>query len=214
MNTNYVKPLPMDKECKIPGSNVIVCLIDANHCPGAVIFLFKVPMENGEVKRYLHTGDFRANPRMCIHPALRQPENPPIDILYLDTTYLDPKWAFPSQEQTIKTACKIALQHAAEEGNEKINGLERWFGKMSDKLVQQISKENTSLEEMDEVEFNDDVESEGVFEEKDIDIEALVDLPETDQDTKFCVDKPNIYKRVAVVVGSYALGKEKIFICK
>lgn len=68
--------------------------IDANHCPGAVIFLFQ--FKNG--KQVLHTGDFRAN-REMVESLNRW--NCQLDILYLDTTYLHTRRCFPSQQASI-----------------------------------------------------------------------------------------------------------------
>ncbi|CAG8688372.1 23518_t:CDS:2, partial [Gigaspora rosea] len=95
----YVRKLPMNEEVAIDKTNATVTLIDANHCPGSALFLFKIKCANGEIKRYLHTGDFRACPRQVLHSAIAQPNNPPIDILYLDTTYLNERYCFPAQEQ-------------------------------------------------------------------------------------------------------------------
>ncbi|CAG8536334.1 11544_t:CDS:2, partial [Scutellospora calospora] len=95
----YVRKLPMNEEVVINNTDTVVTLIDANHCPGSVLFLFKTKCANGETKRYLHTGDFRACPRQVLHSAIVQPNNPPIDILYLDTTYLNERYCFPAQEQ-------------------------------------------------------------------------------------------------------------------
>lgn len=105
VKSQYVHPLPMNELYPIPNSNVTVALIDANHCPGSVLFLFIVERMNGTKIRHLHTGDFRASPRMCLHPFLRQPENEPIHCLYLDTTYLSPEYAFPAQEECIQAVC-------------------------------------------------------------------------------------------------------------
>ncbi|KAI8967006.1 DNA repair metallo-beta-lactamase-domain-containing protein [Mycotypha africana] len=115
VDPRYIHPLPMNQLYPIPTLNksqrtaapatVEVALIDANHCPGSVLFLFVIDKKI----RHLHTGDFRAAPKMCLHPLLRQPENPPIGNLYLDTTYLDPKYAFPAQEECIQAVCNAVL---------------------------------------------------------------------------------------------------------
>jgi DNA ligase-1 len=46
--------------------NIDVTFIDANHCPGAVLLLFKID----EVTYHLHTGDMRYSPKMKIDPLL------------------------------------------------------------------------------------------------------------------------------------------------
>ncbi|KAF0493524.1 DRMBL-domain-containing protein [Gigaspora margarita] len=103
----YVRKLPMNEEVAIDKTNATVTLIDANHCPGSALFLFKIKCANGEIKRYLHTGDFRACPRQVLHSAIAQPNNPPIDILYLDTTYLNERYCFPAQEQVVNAIIQL-----------------------------------------------------------------------------------------------------------
>lgn len=130
------------------GVPVEVTLADANHCPGAVQLLFRVPRVpaglpppanggapagpdagpvSGQTTRaaraaarsapagamatlgaapagarddaaaatYVHTGDFRFHPRMLRCEQLRAFGNP--TALFLDTTYGNPKHAFPPQ---------------------------------------------------------------------------------------------------------------------
>ncbi|KAI8391368.1 DNA repair metallo-beta-lactamase-domain-containing protein [Radiomyces spectabilis] len=174
-------PLPMDQECKLEGSDVTVTLIDANHCPGSVLFLFKVPQPHGKTLRYLHTGDFRANPRMCLHPSIKQPENPIIDILYLDTTYLNPKYAFPAQEESVAAACKLVRQYAGmEEMDDGQNRIEKWFQK---KLTAVTADEESTLV-----------------------TETTTTLTTTSSEA---AETPE--KRLLVVVGTYSIGKEKMF---
>lgn len=103
VDCKWVHPLPMDVPTVIPNTNgVQVTLIDANHCPGSCLFFFeglqtidagdscvKSPfVGSSKIFRYLHCGDFRASPRHVLHPAVK---GKPIDHVYLDTTYLDPK---------------------------------------------------------------------------------------------------------------------------
>ncbi|RWS08530.1 hypothetical protein B4U79_08004 [Dinothrombium tinctorium] len=79
---------------------VEVVFMDANHCPGAVIILFTLPSS----KRILHTGDFRANAEMETISFLNKR---PINEIYLDTTYCDPSYSFPTQEETISFIVSI-----------------------------------------------------------------------------------------------------------
>ncbi|GEM08342.1 DNA repair protein Pso2/Snm1 [Rhodotorula toruloides] len=76
----YLFPLPMDKTVKVHG--IDVTLIDANHCPGSVLFLFEGPHTNpkspftktpNRIFRYLHCGDFRASPQHILHPCMSHP---------------------------------------------------------------------------------------------------------------------------------------------
>ncbi|MCD9642954.1 hypothetical protein HAX54_030022 [Datura stramonium] len=93
----FVVSLPLSKAVLIDGSEVF--LIDANHCPGAVQFLFKVPVNNGKFERYVHTGDFRYCDDMKLGPVLNAFVG--ADAVFLDTTYCHPKFIFPSQEESI-----------------------------------------------------------------------------------------------------------------
>ncbi|XP_062988758.1 DNA cross-link repair 1A protein [Elgaria multicarinata webbii] len=97
----YVKILPMDRECVINGIKIV--LLDANHCPGASMILFI--FTNGTV--ILHTGDFRADPSMERYPFLIGQK---VHTLYLDTTYCSPEYTFPSQQEVIQFAVNTAFE--------------------------------------------------------------------------------------------------------
>ncbi|XP_062560486.1 DNA cross-link repair 1A protein-like [Armigeres subalbatus] len=80
--------------------DVRITALDANHCPGAVMFLFQLPTGTN----ILHTGDFRASADMEEYPEFW---NVDINSLYLDTTYLSTKYAFKSQFESITDACDV-----------------------------------------------------------------------------------------------------------
>ncbi|XP_071793455.1 uncharacterized protein [Asterias amurensis] len=98
--SKWLHDLPMNEPCVVNG--VEVTLLEANHCPGAVLFLFV--KNDGRV--FLHTGDFRASASMEELPQLR---NCHVDQLYLDTTYLDPQYDFPTQAAVMEYAAQVAV---------------------------------------------------------------------------------------------------------
>ncbi|KAB5560947.1 hypothetical protein DKX38_005904 [Salix brachista] len=95
----FVFSLPLNRAVDIDG--VEVTLVDANHCPGAVQFLLKVPicknLENFE--QYVHTGDFRYSCEMKDDVFLRGFVG--CNAVFLDTTYCHPKFVFPLQEESV-----------------------------------------------------------------------------------------------------------------
>ncbi|KXJ71870.1 hypothetical protein RP20_CCG019455 [Aedes albopictus] len=80
--------------------DVRITALDANHCPGAVMFLFQLPTGTN----ILHTGDFRASSDMEEYPEFW---NMDVHCIYLDTTYLSSKYAFKSQWESITEACDV-----------------------------------------------------------------------------------------------------------
>lgn len=72
-----------------------ITVFDANHCPGAGIFV----IEYNDI-RYLHCGDFRANEEMIKTLNTNFPMG--FNRCYLDTTYYNPTYKFPKQSDIIK----------------------------------------------------------------------------------------------------------------
>lgn len=83
-----------------------VSVINANHCPGAVMFLFEGPF--GKI---LHTGDFRFSPDMLGEGSLLSRHVGTINLLYLDNTYCSPKCSFPTREEALQQIIQIMEQH-------------------------------------------------------------------------------------------------------
>lgn len=103
-------PLPLSESVLVDGCEI--SLVDANHCPGAVQFLFKIPTEDGSCERYVHTGDFRYCSSMTSETALK--EFIGADAIFLDTTYCNPKYVFPSQGESIDYVVSMIDKYRAE----------------------------------------------------------------------------------------------------
>ncbi|KAF7822283.1 DNA ligase 6 isoform X2 [Senna tora] len=95
--SKFVVPLRLCDPVEIDGCEIT--LVDANHCPGAVQFLFKIPGAGGKCERYVHTGDFRFSKAMKSEPLLDAFVG--ADAVFLDTTYCHPKFQFPTQEESV-----------------------------------------------------------------------------------------------------------------
>ncbi|KAA8495045.1 DNA cross-link repair 1A protein [Porphyridium purpureum] len=85
--------------------------LDANHCPGSVMFLFLVWTTG---KRILHCGDCRFERSIF---ELQEPlrllstnatDDTRLDVLYLDTTYSNKQYTFPPQRQVIDAVLRAA----------------------------------------------------------------------------------------------------------
>lgn len=90
---SILKPIPLDTPTKLelaPNHFIQVTLLDANHCPGAVMFLIE-----GDGKAVLYTGDIRSEP-WFVNALARNPSVleyaagiKTLDKIYLDTSFIE-----------------------------------------------------------------------------------------------------------------------------
>lgn len=131
VDPKWVVSLDFETKVEVPGTQgVAVTMIPANHCPGSSLFLFERIIGKGsnpKIQRVLHCGDFRACPAHIAHPLLMpdivdsvtgKTKQQKIDVCYLDTTYLNPRYAFPSQEDVIKACADICVSLKKERAEE------------------------------------------------------------------------------------------------
>jgi hypothetical protein len=183
-------------------------------CPGSALFLFKLKDKSGRIKRYLHTGDFRACPRQVLHSAIVQPQNPAIDILYLDTTYLNPQYCFPAQEQVVNAVIKL-IHKAVNRGElipmKRSNGSNsQWKNKQPrlDKSQLALDKwfKKTPTDSFKPEQLENETNTEDIAMEDELQHEENVDSENMD------IDETRLKNsKILIVVGTYLIGKEKVF---
>ncbi len=113
-----------------------VSVVDANHCPGAVMYLFEVCCSlvfgessrltapavrkrfsstailwfvQGYFGRVLYTGDFRFRDEMFADWPLACLDG--VDLLFLDNTYCEPHCAFPPRHEALQRIIHLIEQH-------------------------------------------------------------------------------------------------------
>ena len=170
VDPKWVVDLEWEQNVEVAGTDgVHVTMIPANHCPGSSLFLFEKILNpptsapssaKPGTQRVLHCGDFRACPAHIAHPKLA-PEvvdsitgklkRQKIDVCYLDTTYLSPKYAFPSQEEVIEACadmCVSLSKHKVDQGDSYETMKRERAGSAMTKFVRKDSKEEAVTEPM------------------------------------------------------------------
>jgi predicted metal-dependent RNase len=100
----YIQDLEMNQThiMNIGECTFNVTLLDANHCPGAVMFLFECELFGN----ILATGDFRYSPDMFSPDSLLL--NKEIELCYLDNTYFEKRFAkLPSRDEALKQIIQL-----------------------------------------------------------------------------------------------------------
>ncbi|KAK8588619.1 hypothetical protein V6N13_087524 [Hibiscus sabdariffa] len=132
----FIFPLPLNDPVVVDGCEVI--LIDANHCPGAVQFLFKVPTKNGIFERYVHTGDFGYCHSMKLNSYLIGFVG--CDAIFLDATYCDPNFVFPSQEESVDYVVSVVDRIGKESGKKRVLFLIATYVVGKDKFLVEVAR--------------------------------------------------------------------------
>lgn len=194
VDPKWVIDLEFEDKVEVPGSNgVFVTMIPANHCPGSSLYLFEKVVGKGsntKSQRVLHCGDFRACRAHVEHPLLRpdvldavsgKNRQQKIDVCYLDTTYLNPKYAFPSQNEVIKACADmcVSLNKVRTDENDGWEQMKR--ERAGAGMVKFVRKDSDPVVKKEE-------------EEDDVD----------------CMKVAKTRGKLLVIVGTYSIGKERI----
>jgi DNA cross-link repair 1A protein len=213
VDAHFVVPLEFEQTVDVPGTpGVKVTMISANHCPGSSLFLFEKVVgkkTNGQprLQRILHCGDFRACKMHTEHPLLMpdiqnkltgKSEEQKIDVCYLDTTYLNPKYAFPNQQAVIQ-ACADMCVCLSKDTPDETDGWEQMkrqrAGEGMAKFVSKESQPEIKAEPADGEDAHD---------------MKVEKNPHQSQQILSSIHEKKTRGRLLVVVGTYSIGKERI----
>ncbi|KAF2754140.1 hypothetical protein EJ05DRAFT_489397 [Pseudovirgaria hyperparasitica] len=199
VDSKWVVPIEFEEKIEVPGTQgAFVTMIPANHCPGSSLFLFEKVTgkgKNPKTQRVLHCGDFRACRAHIEHPLLRpdiidilgnKTGQQKIDACYLDTTYLNPKYAFPPQEEVIKACADMCVS---------LNKMKR----DDEDGWEQMKRKRAGQGMVKFVQKNEDTIKTEPLDSENVDAMAIGTNNE---------GKPR--GRLLVVVGTYSIGKERI----
>ncbi|ROW00357.1 hypothetical protein VMCG_07280 [Cytospora schulzeri] len=220
----YVVELDFEKKVPVPGTDgVYVTMISANHCPGSSLFLFEKAVSNPNahanskekrVQRILHCGDFRACPAHMEHPplkpetidALGKVKQQKIDVCYLDTTYLNPRYSFPPQNDVIRACAELCL---ALDTSLRAENETEWNSVLRRREGRGIGNNDTVSRF-----FVTTDKKEGDMSTSDKDKSDNTNLDETNPNAFTALGQKarDNRNRLLVVCGTYSIGKERI--CK
>ena len=149
-------PLEINKETAIPITpkyKVLVTLIDANHCPGAVMILIR-----GYFGNILYTGDFRFDYSMLTEKTLKLIVNrEDLDEVYLDNTFFYKTCDFPSRQEMLEKTISLIASHPEHQiliGIRKI-GKEDVLVEVAKRLKERILVSNERYEMLKIMEYPD-----------------------------------------------------------
>jgi DNA cross-link repair 1A protein len=198
----FVVDLEFEQKIDVPGSNAVsVTMIPANHCPGSSIFLFEKVVGKGKnprIQRVLHCGDFRACPMHVHHPLLRpdiidvvtgkSTGQQKIDVCYLDTTYLNPRYAFPSQEEVITACADMCVSLKKEKADENDEWEKTKRERAGAGMAKFIQRDSENVKDEPASPHGEDSPTKNPSPTK----------------------EPKPRGRLLVIVGTYSIGKERI----
>lgn len=211
VDPQYVIGLDFEQTVDVPNTKgVKVTMISANHCPGSSLFLFEKIVgkkTNGEprLQRILHCGDFRACRAHIEHPLLMpnvqdkvngKTKEQKIDVCYLDTTYLNPKYAFPPQTSVIQACADMCVSLSKVSPDEDDGWEQMKRQRAGEGMTKFIQRENSIKEEPPEDGTEDHMKVER--------------NPKASQQIISSAKDQKTRGRLLVVVGTYSIGKERI----